>query len=265
MALIRERGNVIDYNVPITGNMKDPKFHLDDVFFDLLGNIFVKPATTHYGAQVRNVENLIERSLTWTWPMRNSAILPDQERFIQKIADHLASNPHQTITVYPNVFSRKEKEYILLFEARKKFYLKTRGDDVAFTGDDSANVDKLSMRSALFSAYLNKKVPDRLAFTIQGKCVQLIDSGLVNSMFAELNARRKSTFLAYFEKRHVEKQVRFSSDVYVTPFNGFSFYEIRYEGKVPDHVEESYLQMNELNQRRLRRKFRAAKLSASSR
>ena len=44
MTFIRERGNVIDYEIPITGNLKDPKFHLSDVIFDLLGNIFVKPA-----------------------------------------------------------------------------------------------------------------------------------------------------------------------------------------------------------------------------
>jgi hypothetical protein len=30
MSLVRERGNVIDYEIPITGNLKDPKFHLKD-------------------------------------------------------------------------------------------------------------------------------------------------------------------------------------------------------------------------------------------
>ena len=33
MSFIRERGNVIDYEIPITGNLKNPKFHLHDVIF----------------------------------------------------------------------------------------------------------------------------------------------------------------------------------------------------------------------------------------
>ena len=36
MAFIRERGNVIDYEIPITGNLKNPKFHFHDVLVDLL-------------------------------------------------------------------------------------------------------------------------------------------------------------------------------------------------------------------------------------
>ena len=34
MAFIRERGNVIDYEIPISGNLKNPKFHFRDVVFD---------------------------------------------------------------------------------------------------------------------------------------------------------------------------------------------------------------------------------------
>src|SRR5665647_3536072 len=49
MGFVRERGNVIDYEIPITGNLKNPKFHLHDVLFDVLKNIFVKPATIPYG------------------------------------------------------------------------------------------------------------------------------------------------------------------------------------------------------------------------
>ncbi len=49
MSFIRESGNVIDYEVPITGNLKNPKFHLRDVIFNLVKNIFVKPPTTLSG------------------------------------------------------------------------------------------------------------------------------------------------------------------------------------------------------------------------
>ena len=49
LTFIRERGNVVDYEIPITGNLKHPNFNLSDVLLDLLINVFVKPPTTAYG------------------------------------------------------------------------------------------------------------------------------------------------------------------------------------------------------------------------
>ncbi len=42
-----KKGNVIDYEIPITGNLKDPKFHLHDIIFDIFKNIFVNPLTAN--------------------------------------------------------------------------------------------------------------------------------------------------------------------------------------------------------------------------
>ena len=84
MAFIRERGNVIDYEIPITGNLKDPDFHLSDVIFDLLGNIFIKPPTTPYIFQVKNIETEIEKSLTLKWndPAKLPCCLPRKNLLI---------------------------------------------------------------------------------------------------------------------------------------------------------------------------------------
>ena len=51
---------------------------------DLLENIFVKPATTPYRMEVKNIETEIEKSLTLKWEMRHSSLLPNQEKFIEK-------------------------------------------------------------------------------------------------------------------------------------------------------------------------------------
>ncbi len=84
MLFIRERGNVIDYKIPITGDLKKPKFHLRDAIFDLLKNIFVKPPTTPYGIKVNNAENEIEKLLTLKWEIRQSTLRYSQRRFIKK-------------------------------------------------------------------------------------------------------------------------------------------------------------------------------------
>ncbi len=39
MPLIYEQGNIIDNKLPITGNIKNPKLHLNDVIEVAIGNI----------------------------------------------------------------------------------------------------------------------------------------------------------------------------------------------------------------------------------
>lgn len=260
LTLFRERGNVIDYEIPITGNLKDPEFKLKDVIFDLIENIFIKPATTPYGLQIKTLEAEIEKSLNLKWAMRNSVILPEQERFIENIADFLKRNPKESITIYPQLYAVKEKEYILFYEAKKRFFLQSKSNNTKpLSDEDEGFVDKLSVKSDSFQEYINKQVNDSLVFTIQGKCALLIDSAFVNVRYNELNNTRKAAFIAYFKEHDIENQVKFAPGANVIPYNGFSFYKIEYSGEFPDALIRAYHQMNELNDKAPRKKFRKSR------
>jgi hypothetical protein len=262
MTFIRERGNFIDYEIPITGNLKDPKFHLSDVIFDLIGNIFVKPPSTPYIVYVKNVENEIEKSITLNWETRHNSILPVQGKFIENMADFLVKNPEAFITVYPQQYSIKEKEYILFFEAKKKFFLVTNNKNAqSFNEEDSIKVDEMSVKDSLFVHYLNKQINDSLVFTIQEKCTRIIDSAIINTKFEQLNKERENVFVSYFKKREVEKRVKISTAENVIPYNGFSFYKIEYKGEFPEYLIKAYQQMNELNNEAPRKKFRQKRKS----
>lgn len=264
MTFVRERGNLIDYEIPITGNLKDPKFHLSNVIFDLIGNIFIKPPSTPYLIHIKNVENEIEKSVTLKWEMRQSTILPAQGKFIENMADFLVKNPASFITVYPQQYSIKEKEYILFFEAKKKYFLVTSNkNDQSFNEEDSLKVDKMSVKDSLFAHYLRKQINDSLVFTIQEKCTRIIDSAIVNSKFEQLNKGREFAFLGYFKSRGVEKRVKIFNGENVIPYNGFSFYKIDYEGKFPESLIKAYQQMNELNNESSRKKFQQERKSVN--
>ena len=121
MAFIRERGNVIDYEIPITGNLKNPKFHLHDVVVDVIKNIFIKPPSTPYRAEVKSIEEAIEKALTVKWEMLQWELTPHQEKFVKKISGFLKDNPDATLTVHPIEYVSKEREHILFFETKKKY------------------------------------------------------------------------------------------------------------------------------------------------
>ena len=165
MSFMREKGNVIDYEIPVTGNMKNPKFNAHDVISKILVNIFVKPPTTPYRINVKNTESEIEKSLTLKWEMQKSSLSSDQVKIIEKIADFLKKTPDETIIVYPKCYAIKEQEYILLFEAKKKYFLSQTTSGGAFDKDDSISVDKMSIRDPQFIKYLNEHIKGKLLFT----------------------------------------------------------------------------------------------------
>jgi hypothetical protein len=256
MAFVRERGNVIDYEVPITGDLKDPKFHLRDVIIDILGNIFVKPATTPYRMEVRSIETEIEKSLTLKWEMRGNSLSKQQEKFIERMASFLADNPEATITVSPQQYTVKEKEYIMLFEAKKKYFLAGRGkNETYFSREDADKVDKMSIKDENFVSYLNKQTADSMLFTVQDKCNRLLGVTYVETKYRQLNKERENIFISYFKDKNVENRVKISADQTVVPYNGFSFYRIKYKGEFPEDLMKAYKKMNELNDRSPRNLF----------
>lgn len=257
MFLIRESGNVIDYKVPITGDLKNPKFHISDVITDIIGNIFVNPATTQYRAEVRNLENEIEKSLELKWDIRQNSLMPDQEVFINKMVDFLIHNPEASIEVYPVLYAEKEKEHIRFFEARKKYFLLSKNKNaLVLSDDDSLEVDKMSVKYPMFVQYLNKQVYDTLLFTIEEKCNNFVGSSIINTKFRQLNKDREDAFMLSFNNKALKKRVIIKDVENTVPYNGFSFYKIVYKGEFPKALIKAYMQMNELNHLAPRKRFK---------
>ncbi len=257
MFFVRERGNVIDYEIPITGNLKDPKFKFKDVILDALTNLFVKPPTTPYRTEISNIENEIEKSFSLKWEMRKSILQSKQERFIRNLTDYLKDNSDMRINITPIMYVEKEKEYILFFEAKKMYYMFTKSmNSNALTEEDSVAIDRIPIKDSVFVHYLNKQVGKQMLFTVQDKCMKLVDSNNVNTIYYKLISDRKKILLSYFKKEGVANKVTFNPSKNEIPFNGFSFYKINYKGEWPEDVREAYEKMLDINKRSPRSKFK---------
>lgn len=257
MFFVREQGNVIDYEVPISGNLNNPNFHLRDVITDVLTNIFIKPAGTPYRINVRNIETEIEKSLSLKWEMNKKSLGSQQEDFVEKLAEFLEKNPDASIIVKPLQFEKKEKEYIAFYEAKKNYYLKViHTDKKIITKDDSINIERISTRDTSFLNYLNRQLKDSLIYTIQGKCINLLGKDFIESKFQELNKQRSRVFLTYFKKGETENRVKIVKAENSVPYNGFSNYKIDYKGTLPSDLISAYKKMNALNNEDPRSQFK---------
>ncbi len=265
MAFVRERGNVIDYQIPITGSLKDPNFHLRDAIFDLIKNIFVKPVTIPYGIAVKNVENEIQKLLTLKWEMNKNKPLQNEEKFIKKMVDFLKKTPDAAITISPQSYALKEKEYILFYEAKKKYYLDINNKNAqAFSENDSMIVDKMSVKDASFVNYLNKKTKGALLFTVQDKCRKIVDSDKVLSKYNQLIKERANVLMSYFNDKQIGNRVKILENKNVVPFNGYSFYEIAYNGEYPKTLLSAYRKLDNFDDQAPRKKFKEERKKISN-
>ena len=257
MFFIRERGNVIDYEVPITGNLKHPKFKFKDIFMDALTNLFVKPVTTFYGEKVRNTENEIEKSFALSWEMRKNVLQANQQKFVGALTDYLKKFPKKFINVMPLIYLEKEEEHILFFEVKKLFYMKLHNVHYgSLTEDDLAAIDKISIKDSTFIHYLNKHTGKEILFTSQEKCKNLIGSNKTKLLLDKLISDRKQTFMSYFKNEGVADRVKFKSNAATIPYNGFSLYRIEYQGQWPEELEDAYNKMIGLNNESPRKKLK---------
>jgi hypothetical protein len=259
MAFIREGGNVIDYEIPISGNLKNPDFHLSDVLLDLIKNIFVKPVTVGYGISLRHAENEIDEALNMRWNMRQSTLTGEQIAFVESLTEYLKENPSAGITVYAKEYGLKEKEQILFFEAKKKYFLSGRPGDQELSDEDSATINKMSIKDPAFMRTLKKGngAGDTLMFTIQDKCRDYVGKGVINAIYAKLVKDRDEQFRRYFISSGTVGRMKFRSEQDNIPYNGFSGYRITYDGPVPQSLLRAYESMHAFDSKSMRKKYAA--------
>ncbi len=246
MAIVQKNGNVLDFKIPITGSLQHPKFKFNKIIPGLIANIFIKDPKPNQLLTIRKKEFKPEKSLSIKWEMRQSKPGKSQKQFIRKLGEFLKKNPEVLVSVEPQQYAIKEQEYILLFEAKKKFFLDSHHiKNTILSVADSIAIEDMSIRNSTFVNYLNKLTNSALEFSIHAKCALLIHPTVINEKFEKMNRDRKTNFLEYFRENNLLKQLKFTKPRNLIPHNGFSFYKISYNGEFPPELIKAYRQMNE--------------------
>lgn len=256
MFLTRDRGNVMDFEIPITGDLKHPKFHVQDVVSDIVKNIFIKPATIPYRMKVKALESEIEQSLSMRWDINQRTPEEHQRKFLKHISEFLKSNPNASLVVTPNEYEAKEKEYILFYETKKKYYLITNHKKAKdFTIEDSLKVNEMNPKDDRLVKYISRNLSDTVMFTIQEKCFNFVGHEVVNRSFNNLVKARKASFLDIFKENGTDKQVKLKASENTIPYNGFSYFKFDYPNGVDDKLRKAFDKMRELDSKRPRKKY----------
>ena len=239
MFFVRDVNRRIDVELPISGNLNDPKYHLWGAILQVLENLVVKPPalpiTSVKLAQTKDKEDYI----TMEWQLRQNAMTDKQRDQLKKIARYLSSHPDSKVTIEPHYFTNEEREMIVLFEAKKKFYALQHHIAVnQLTKDDSLTIARNSTKDTLFIRYLERTVKDSLDFTTQSKCIAIIGRGRVDALYNDLITARKNQILSFFSDKNISNRVTFENGISEIPTSGFSHYVFYYKGEKPSELAQ---------------------------
>lgn len=261
LAFLKERGNAIDYEIPVTGSLQNPSINMGKIAFQLIGNIFTTPVSIPYNMHVNHAESEIDKFQSVKWLPGQVIMSNNQEKFLKNLNNFLEKTPEASFLVQPIQYESKEKEYMLYYEAKKRYYLSTHSmDNKSYEEKDSLEVEKMSVKNVLFVRAMNKHIKDTaLMFTTQEKCAaylgkltspnsqDLIREGkkVIDTKFHRLIRQRELLFLSFFKNDEVRKRISFMKDSFLVPYNGFSYYQINYKGDIPDKLKKAYSKLTD--------------------
>jgi hypothetical protein len=239
LAFVRDINRQIDVSLPITGNLSDPSYHLGSAILQVIENIFVKPPTFPVRAVIQSKEQEKEDLIMMEWKLTQSKMEDEQKDQLRKISFYLFFHPKAQVIITPYYYEEREKEMIVLYLAKRKYYeALNKKSDSQITEDDSVQISKMSIKDKSFIKYLDRVTnAANIDFTTQGKCLRLVGQGNVDLFYNKLIDERKNEILNYFSK--VKDRVTFLKGTDGVPATGFSNYIFNYKGEKPEAISKS--------------------------
>ena len=78
----------------------------------------------------------------------------------------------------------------------------------------------------------------------------------MNTKYTQLINNREKIFRQYFINNGTSGRVKIAATQSTIPFNGFSFFKIKYNGEIPQALLKAYEEIDELDEKSPREKYK---------
>ena len=199
IALLKDIHGNIELDIPVEGDLNDPKYKLWKAIVKVLENLIVKAVTSPYRLLARSLGANEDELKAVRFDYLQDSLSQKQQKGLDLIAKVLNAKPDLKTELIDVSDSVDEVETLALVEAKKQFYLDTHNskDALSFVLHDS--ITHLSSNDSLFNAYLNQKLglENTSLIPVQNKCIQLIGEKELHEQVAFIRQQREQSVKAY--------------------------------------------------------------------
>jgi hypothetical protein len=195
VALLKDVKGNIDIDLPIEGNLKDPKYKIGKVVWHVLENLMMKAVTAPINLIARLGGGKEEDIKEVRFDYLSNSFTQKHSKTIGDIADALSKKPELKVIFQQHLDLANEREMLAVHLAKMKYLISKQilsELDSTYSTKVKSMVDSITAKDSLFINYLDGKLNTAsLAMSKQEKCKQLIGAKNVESEHLALISKRE--------------------------------------------------------------------------
>jgi Domain of Unknown Function (DUF748) len=207
VAILRDKNGDIQLEVPVEGNLDDPKYKLGKVIWGIIKNLLLKIAASPFKLLAAAAGADEDDLKAVKFDYLSDSLTRKQQKNLSILAKVLKSKPELKIELIYHPAAQDEVEQLALFEAKKRYLMKIDTiEEKDPTSEQVKQIESLSMNDSSFINYLNKKLLfEGSNTTVIEKCKRYVGKlRLQNRMNAIIASRRKLITEYLIEKQQLK-------------------------------------------------------------
>lgn len=187
--LLKDVNGVVELDVPVEGDLKDPQFKVWPIVWQVLKNLIVKAAAAPARLLLRAVQGSDEQDLERVrFAYLQGRPGKDQERIIRQLASALKAKPDLAVDLVPIVDEQAEAQEVAVFKAKQSLLFGEKG---TLAAADSMRIAELGTRDSALAAFVEQRTPAMAGRPLHERAMAMVGADPCTTIARELEAARK--------------------------------------------------------------------------
>lgn len=204
--LLKDVHGVVELDVPVKGDLKDPQFKVWPIIWQVLKNLVVKAVSAPGRLLVRAFDGADEADLERIrFEYLQAEPGPAQKKSLRQLVSALKAKPELSVALVPIVDVKAEQQMLAVFGAKRSFLF---GDSANLSAADSLRIDGLSSKDSSFTHYVEERTATLSGRSLQERCMAISSKDVAEWHYIE-EARREHVMQFILAEGITPARVRF--------------------------------------------------------
>lgn len=228
--LLKDAKGVVELDIPIQGDLKDPSFKVWPIIWQILKNLVVKAASAPANLLARAFEGADEKELEQVrFQELQGGLEKAQRRTLDQLGKALLAKPELRVELLPVVDSLAEVGELALFMAKQRYLFPAQA---ALQKADSLRVKELATRDSSFVRWMDEQLPGTAEKPMSARSVALVGQAEVVRQWQRMEGTRREQVLEALLGAGIEParvHVRSGTEAEVAAYRGAPGYRFVFE------------------------------------
>jgi hypothetical protein len=201
IAILRDRKGNIELDIPVEGDLKDPKYKLGKVIWQVVKNLIVKAATAPFTLIAKAFGTNEDEIKTIRFDYLQQVFDSHQMKGLDMLGKVMEDKPDLNVALVQVCSRENEKEQLALERAKEAYYMKQilKSSKDSLDANDLKAVANIMNKDSLFNIWLNQQLlpADVSVLPSQVKCRKYIGEAQLDQMVSQLFDKRNKLVLDY--------------------------------------------------------------------